>query len=287
MRGSNLTDDIKGNAQGNTLIPGNGADFLQGRGGQDLYIVTQGYGLKTIDNFSPDLALDTLFLIEDYHLIAAKCSGADLKLLVNEREEVQLKAWFTSKRSQHLQVRTADGIIFNLQSSSRKCMDHVKLPQSVDYRNMPPAGQTMLMGFGEFASVEEMYGSPGFDMLGNDKDNWLDPFTGGGIIIGEDGKDTYVVKPEYGTQIVINNYAHDEKEDTVLFQAEFLSTSFTVDGENNDVIISAINKRQNMRLNDYRVEHEHQHLIFQSADGVQFWVRSPIINQSEVLRSLD
>ncbi|XP_047670481.1 uncharacterized protein LOC125141367 isoform X1 [Tachysurus fulvidraco] len=284
LHGSILNDDIKANAQENTIIPGNGTDFLQGRGGQDLYVVTPGYGLKTIDNFSPDLALDTLFIKEDYKLIAVKCSGTNLKLLINEREEVQLKDWFKSKMSQHLEVRTADGIIFNLQSNVNKCMD-IKLPKSVDYRNRIP-GQIMLMNLGEFVSVEKMYGSPGFDnMTGNDKGNWLDPFTGGGIMIGGEGNDTYVVKPEYGTRIEIDNFANDEKEDTVLFQAEFLSTPFLVEGENDDVIISAKNKGQNMmvRLHNYRAGQKHQHLSFQSADGVHFWVRSPITNQSGVL----
>ncbi|XP_053087877.1 uncharacterized protein LOC117596548 isoform X2 [Pangasianodon hypophthalmus] len=286
LHGSNLSDVIKGNAQGNTLIPGTGKDFLQGRGGQDLYIVIPGYGLKTIDNYSPDLVLDTLFLKTDYELITVKCFGLDLNLLVNESKEVRLKAWFNSKMSQHLQVRTADGVIFRLQSNLSKCLDHIKLPQSVDYRNRE-SDQKMLMNTREFLSVEEMYGSPGFDtMTGNDKDNLLDPFTGGGIMIGGEGKDTYIVKPEYGTRIEIDNFAHDEKEDTVLFQSEFLSTPFTVYGENDDVIISANNKGQNMmvRLHNYRAGRKHQHLSFQSADGVHFWVRAPIVNQSEVLQ---
>lgn len=282
---SNLNDEINGNAQGNTLIPGNGADFLQGCGGQDLYIVTPGCGLKTISNFSPDLALDTLFIKEDYKLISVKCFGPDLILLVNDRIEVQLKEWFTSKMSQHLQVRTADGIIFDLQSNVRKCMDHVKLPKSVDYRNGLP-GQIMLMNLGEFVSVEKMYGSPGFDNMIGNRDNWLDLFTGGGIMVGGEGKDTCVVKPEYGTRVEIDNFANDEKEDTVLFQADFLSTSFTVDWENDDVIISAKNKGQNVmvRLYNYRAGQKHQHLSFQSADGVYFRVRSSNTHQSDVLR---
>lgn len=36
----------------------------------------------------------------------------------------------------------------------------------------------------DFASVVEMYGSSGFDsMEGNDKNNMLDPFTGGGSMV--------------------------------------------------------------------------------------------------------
>ncbi|XP_076866489.1 uncharacterized protein LOC143517645 isoform X2 [Brachyhypopomus gauderio] len=300
VRGSNLDDNIKGNGQGNTIIPGEGADFLQGRVGQDLYVVTPGLGLKTIDNYSPDFALDTLFLKVNYELIEIKCSGPDLTIfssfyhipyfkpvrrLKNHREEVHLKQWFISVKSQHLQVRTADGITFNLETNSSKCGDQLKLPQTVDYRTKT-SDQMMLMNNREFVSVVEMYGSSGYDtMIGNDKDNLLDPYTGGGAMTGGQGKDTYTVKPEYGTHIVIDNFAEDGMEDTVLFQAEFLTNPLSVHADNHDVIISANEKGQDMkvRLKNYRAGQKHQHLSFQSADGVHFWVRSPMTNQSQVL----
>ncbi|KAK1785681.1 hypothetical protein P4O66_019035 [Electrophorus voltai] len=286
VRGSNLNDNIKGNAQGNTIMPGDGADFLEGRRGQDWYIITPSLGLKTIDNYSPDLSLDMLLLNENYELIRIKCSGQDLNIFINDQMKVQLKRWFSSVMSQHMQVRTADGIIFNLQTDSHKCGDNLKFPQTVDYRTKT-SFQVMLMNYPEFVSVVEMYGSTGYDiMIGNDKDNLLDPFTGGGIMDGTEGKDTYTVKPEYGTKIVIDNFAVDEKQDTVLFQAEFLTSPITVHAEKYDVIISANEKGQDMkvRLKDYRRGQKQQHLSFQSADGVHFWVRSPITNQSQVLQ---
>ncbi|KAF7694341.1 hypothetical protein HF521_008094 [Silurus meridionalis] len=275
---------MAGNAQGNTFYPRSGSDFLQGRGGQDLYIVTPGLGVKIIDNSSPDMALDTLFFNVNYSLIIVKCFDTNLLLLVNGNKEVWIINWFKSKMSQHLQVQTADGIIFSFQSS--KCTENMKLPKSMDYRKSQP-GQKMLMNRWEFVSVEKMYGSPGFDiMVGNNNDNWLDPFTGGAFMEGGEGMDTYIVKPEYGIRLEIDNFANDEKIDTVLFQAEFLSTPFRVDGENDDIIISAINKGENMmvKLRNYRAGQQHQHLSFQSADGVHFRVRSPVANQSEVLQ---
>ncbi|MGL5625095.1 hypothetical protein [Cetobacterium sp.] len=36
----------------------------------------------------------------------------------------------------------------------------------------------------------------GFDlMVGNNNDNWLDPFTGGAFMEGGEGIDNYIVKP--------------------------------------------------------------------------------------------
>ncbi|XP_046730180.1 uncharacterized protein LOC124401775 isoform X2 [Silurus meridionalis] len=132
LHSSNLNYNIKGNAQGNTFYPRSGSDFLQGRGGQDLYIVTPGHRVKIIDNFSPDMALDTLFFNINYSLIAVEFFDTNLLFLVNGNKEVWLNNWFNSKMSQHLQVQTADGIIFSFQSS--KCTENIKLPKSVDYR---------------------------------------------------------------------------------------------------------------------------------------------------------
>ncbi|XP_049336944.1 uncharacterized protein LOC125802883 [Astyanax mexicanus] len=284
VRGSNRNDRIKGNSVSNTIIPGAGSDLLEGRGGQDVYVVTPGQGTKVIFNYSPDLELDTLLLNEVYERIVPKCFGQDIKLFVNNKEEIQLKSWFSSETSQHLMIRSSDGITFLLPSSSSQCGGLLKIPQSVDYRNANP-GQTMKMNTRKFLSVVEMYGSSGFDiMTGNDRDNWLDPFTGGAILTGGEGKDTYLIKPDYGTLVEIDNFALDEKEDTVQFQAEFLGNNFTVYSENYDVILSVHEKGQNMKvtLKKYGKGNKFQHLNFQTADGVHFRVMSPVTNQSEV-----
>ncbi|XP_070994381.1 multifunctional-autoprocessing repeats-in-toxin-like [Oncorhynchus clarkii lewisi] len=147
VRGSAFNDIIKGNVQRNTIVPGRGTDFLQGRGGED---------------------------------------------------------WVT--------------------------------------------GEIMKMNNSDFASVVEMYGSSGFDsMEGNDKNNMLDPITGGGSMVGGDGEDTYVVNTGYGTNIMIENFAEDERMDTVLFEMDFLGGGqLTVQSDKHDVLMSTGNEQENV-----------------------------------------
>ncbi|KAK6298378.1 hypothetical protein J4Q44_G00314330 [Coregonus suidteri] len=247
VRGSDFNDIIKGNVQRNTIVPGRGTDFLQGRGGEDWYVVTPGQGLKTIENLSPDLATDVLFLKEKYDFINCKCDGPDIYLSINGSEEVLLKGWFHSRNSQHLQIQSADGITFKLESNASSCDGSLKLPQSVDFRNRV-TGEIMKMNNIDFASVVEMYGSSGFDIMeGNNKNNMLDPFTGGGSMAGGDGEDTYVVKTGYGTNVMIENFAEDERMDTVLFEMDFLGGGhLTVQSDKHDVLVSTGNEQENV-----------------------------------------
>ncbi|KAG5261920.1 hypothetical protein AALO_G00290070 [Alosa alosa] len=379
VRGSDLNDNIRGNSQQNTIVPGKGTDFLCGRGGNDWYVVTPGYGLKTVDNYSPDLAADMLYMREAYEFIKCKCDGENLKLLVNDTEQVFIKGWFGSIMSQHLQIQSSDGVIFNLPSSKFICelatsltnsktfqrqmdsqmfnkiseriandgiqqstllgpcvydvdesagvlevmcraapdslvfrgsfagqekfQDHgcpyadqplfssgsmsrryeiyqmvckytlnLKYPQTVDNRQKRSASP-MFMNEREFVSVLELYGSSGFvDMTGNAKDNKLDPYTGGGLMAGLDGTDTYVVKSEYGTNVEIDNLSKDMKEDTVLLEADFFSGSLTVLSEGYNVLIKAKKKGHDMqvRLHKYHLGEQYQHLSFVTSDGVHF-----------------
>ncbi|XP_062383810.1 uncharacterized protein LOC134071203 [Sardina pilchardus] len=121
VRGSDFNDIIRGNSQQNIIVTGKGTDFLCGRGGNDWYVVTPGYGLKTIDNYSPDLAADMLYIREGYEFIKCKCDGENLKLLINGTEQVFIKGWFGSIMSQHLQIQSSDGVTFNLPSNTFIC----------------------------------------------------------------------------------------------------------------------------------------------------------------------
>ncbi|KAJ8373575.1 hypothetical protein SKAU_G00041550 [Synaphobranchus kaupii] len=277
VRGSNFNDDIRGNAKHNMIVPGGGNDFMQGRGGEDWYIVSPGHGTKTINNYSPDMATDMLLLKERYSNINAQCDGMDAVLYINNAKEVILQGWFQSKQWQHLQIQSDDGYVFKLESNVSNCVSPRKYPVSVDFRKRS-TGVCMEMDNNEFSSVVEMYGSSGVDeMIGNDQDNMLDPYTGGARMEGGEGKDTYIVKPGYGTNLTINNYAEDESVDVVMFDASFQVDNFTVKSEHQNVLVSAREGAEKMQvlLARYGAGKRWQHLHFQTADGVHFLVKVP------------
>ncbi|XP_068178618.1 uncharacterized protein [Antennarius striatus] len=303
VRGSNFSDVIRGNKEHNVIFPGRGRDFMQGRGGEDWYVISSGQGAKTIDNLSPDLETDFLFLNVQYEDITGTCNGQDILILVKGMTQVYLHKWFLSKNSQHLQVRTSDGVTAGLITDINQCGLFVMLPLIVDYRNQEPQllhslpdkvqylvdyacfryeitsgepscrfkGRLMLMA--ETDSVKDMYGSSGLDvMMGNSNDNLLDPHTGGALMSGGNGTDTYVIKHGFG-DFLIDNFAEDNKVDTVLVDVGFLDwDQITVTTFTQDLVLEITRKegRQLVVLNKYVLGEQHQHLEFLSSDGVTF-----------------
>ncbi|KAJ3603599.1 hypothetical protein NHX12_028344 [Muraenolepis orangiensis] len=323
VRGSDLNDVIKGNQGRNTIFPGKGDDFVEGRGGEDWYVITPGQGLKTINNYSPDMTMDTMFLKEQYQHIMSVCEGNHVILLVNGSESVVLKQWFISNMYQHLDFQTTDGITFKLGSNTISCGDSLMLPITVDYRKQETRpltaqlkqqklsvvvqpittvcfnynghyvtkemcgyqGRQMIMN--DVGSVMNLYGSAGFDvMIGNNNNNLLDPFTGGALMSGGEGRDTYIIKPGYGHDILIDNFAEDMYDDTMLVAMDFLSGGqmiLTTVGKDLKVNITNGGEILHICLLNYHSSPKHQHLILQSSDGVFFRLRDQSGNESNTL----
>ncbi|CAK6979910.1 uncharacterized protein LOC108874983 isoform X1, partial [Scomber scombrus] len=301
VRGSEFDDVIRGNKENNIFTPGRGHDVIQGRGGEDWYVITPGQGVTIINNQSPDRAMDILFLKEQYKHIAGTCEGQSINILVNGSKEVILQNWFESKSYQHLQIRTSDGITAGLMSNLSSCDESLIFPLTVDYRNQKPeplvfefeecflytskhssewffCGNEGMMMNNNFDSVREMYGSSGFDiMFGNSKENVLDPYTGGALMSGGEGKDTYIIKHEYGDNLIIDNFAEDQNMDTVLLDIDFLHGSqIALDSSTGDlnVTITAKGNQSRFSLLNYNNGPQHQHINFQTSDGVHFKLKS-------------
>ncbi|CAJ1069570.1 uncharacterized protein LOC122876757 [Xyrichtys novacula] len=320
IRGSHLSDVIRGNKEHNVIIPGEGNDYVEGRGGEDWYVITPGQGTKTINNQSPDTALDYLFLKEGFQNIVCDCKGQNIIISLHGRVDIILQNWFVSKNHQHLQIKTGDGVTAGLISDISNCDRSLMLPLTFDFTKQNPEplfpfrmkflrwlanvesdsldiryyphysfskrmalteifssdGKVMVMD--RVNSVKEMLGSPGFDiMVGNSNANVLDPYTGGALLIGGGGKDIYRIKRGYGYRIMIDNFAEDQNTDTVLVDMDFLSGSqVTLDSYERDVIISITTNGEKIRLQllNYNNGFQHQHVEFQSSDGVKFLLKS-------------
>ncbi|XP_062261660.1 uncharacterized protein LOC133969290 isoform X2 [Platichthys flesus] len=312
VRGSEFSDVIRGNKEHNVFLPGEGNDYLEGKGGEDWYVITPGHGTKSISNFSPDLVMDILFIKDQYQNITCTCYAPNIIISVSGRENVILNSWFESKYHQHLQIKTSDGITAGLSSNISSCDDIKTLmfPITVDYRNQKPEAlsqkeserggehpecfryrsrnskqrlfcglQGKVMDMAEVHSVKDMLGSAGFDiMVGNRKDNLLDPSTGGALLSGGEGEDTYIIKQGYGDNLVIDNFANDQKLDTVLIDMDFVAGGqVTLDSSSTgDVNVTITTKGEQLKftLMGYNDSNQTQHLEFQSSDGVVFRLKS-------------
>ncbi|KAM4578014.1 uncharacterized protein V3H82_007522 [Fundulus diaphanus] len=306
--GSNSNDNHKENNKHDVFLPRDGEHCIEGGSGEDWYVITPGEGIKTINNQSPDLVFDKLFLKTPYGSLSCDCVEDNITILVNMSKTVVLQNWFLSKDYQHLLLRTSDGVTAGLQTHKSSCGEALIMPLIIDYRNQTPEELRPFDEHGCYSytskdsgrvfcgiqgkkiemqanySVKEMYGSSGFDiMVGNKNDNLLDPYTGGAIMSGHEGKDTYVIKHGYGqSNLLIENFAEDQRTDTVLVDMDFIDGGQVVldsSAEDLSVTIKTEGEDLKFKLIRYSVGEPHQHLDFLSSDGVRFRLKP--LNSSE------
>lgn len=275
--GSTHNDFVIGNDKDNYMSGGKGSDTMEGKEGQDVYVVKEGDGNVIIKNFARDDRIDTLLFGADYEDIELDSLFGDLVITahrhVYERKiEVTVEKWFLGgKPYQHMVVRSADGVVFELPTTE---LSLVKTAKVLDNSKLSTNTNTTLTG--EWAQVERVLGSEGNDTItGNSLTNYMDPGIGSAHMRGNNGSDTYVVR-NYGEGNVIDNYARDNRPDTVVFAVPFFSIDTEILGA--DIQMNSITSRGHVstRLKDYTTEPKNRHLTVLTEDGYTFVL--PTIN---------
>ena len=287
--GSGEDNQVMGNDHDNYIAGGGGQDTVSGREGADTYVIK---GLQTsrkrrntvaqsnsrciIHNYAMDKKTDLLLYDADFSDINLSAEGKNLEILSSTSAElnVVLINWFKGPQYQHLMVRSKDGIAFTPPSASgaQPGSSLVKTAVMID-KSKSDSSVTIDLTDSPFQNVERAIGSPHSDTItGNHKDNYMDPREGGGSMRGNNGSDTYVLKPGYGHND-IHNTADDSIADTVLFGANF-----------HQIVVS--NNTQSVTLNytdpsnstdsfsatlvDYVRNSAARHLTVVSSDGISF-----------------
>ena len=268
--GSSHDDTMIGNHKDNYMSGGQGHDSMEGRGGRDVYVVKEGDGKTVIKNFAEDGEIDALLLGVNYEEIQLSSLFGDLVLSAHSSTpeksvKVTIKEWFFGAANQHMVVRSADGVVFELPTTEYSL---TKTARFVD--NSKLTTKTNLSLTGKWSQVERVLGSTGNDtVLGNSLSNYIDPGNGRSLLIGNNGSDTYVIR-NYGNQNVknvINNHAKDNRPDTVMLAVPFFSIDAKIRG--NDIYITS-KGRVSAQLKNYVSEPKNRHLTVVTEDGYSF-----------------
>ena len=116
-----------------------------------------------------------------------------------------------------------------------------------------------------------------YRIYGNNLNSYLDPGAGSGYnyqhLEGRNGSDTYVLQHGYGEFNEINNYAEDNKLDTLQLGLEFGDISVSFHSEN-DVILASKTRPSSLSINilDYSHSVSYQHLQIVTTDKITFEV---------------
>ena len=281
VAGTKDNNAIIGNGLDNYIAGGGGHDTMGGGPGADTYVVKLPPQDQTnstreahcrILNYATDGKTDILLYDANFDNIITNDMGRTLKITDRSSSNISvlLIDWFLGPRYQHLLVRSRDGVAFTLPLTLTSAQSPVAVMIDKSQSEHPT---TIDLTDAKFHKVERVIGSPHLDVItGNQMDNYIDPREGGGTVRGNNGSDTYVLKPGYG-QINIQNVATDNVADTVLFGANYSQISVT--NNTHSVTLqytdpSDATKSFSATLVDYVVSSEARHLTILSSDGLTF-----------------
>ncbi|CAB3988828.1 iron-regulated -like [Paramuricea clavata] len=279
---SPLSDHIVGNAQSNFLSCSGGEDFLEGGEGSDNYVVKKSCTKATINNFDSRKKSDLLYIDATFEILQSEKHNSDLRIISKRgTPEITLRSWFESNESQHLGVRTADGVTLRIGEEGQlepievskdpnecRCKNAECNTDVITY-NLSEAPWTSVIRF----QLKSSHCS--YTIYGNSLNNYLDPGAGNGYnyqhLEGRGGSDTYVLSHGYGEFNEINNFADDNTTDILQFGVEFEDIGVYFHAEN-DVILASKSRSSSLsvRILDYFRSYKYQHLQIVTANKVTF-----------------
>jgi Ca2+-binding RTX toxin-like protein len=279
---SPLSDHIVGNAQSNFLSCSGGEDFLEGGEGSDNYVVKASCTKATINNFDSRKKSDLLYIDATFGILQSQKHNSDLRIITKRgTPEITIRSWFESNESQHLGIRTADGITLRIGEDGQlepievskdpnecRCKNSECNTDVITY-NLTEAPWTSVIRF----QLKSSHCS--YNIYGNNLNNYLDPGAGNGYnyqhLAGRGGSDTYVLSHGYGEFNEINNFADDNMTDIVQFGVEFEDIGVYFHAEN-DVILASKSRSSSLsvRILDYFRSNKYQHLQIVTANKVTF-----------------
>ena len=277
-------DHIVGNAQTNFLSCTGGEDYLEGGEGTDNYVVKKTCQKATINNFDSRQKVDLVYLEETFVNLAVQKVSKDLKVTSKHvTPTLVLRDWFNSADYQHLGIRTIDGITLRINSSTTVKLEPYEVSKDptecqCTQESCAKGVITYSLDVDPWLSVvrlELKSSHCSYKIYGDQLNNYLDPGSGNGYyyqhLQGRNGSDTYVLNHGYGEFNEINNYADDDKVDTLQLGMEFEDINVYFHGQN-DAILSSKTRPSSLsvRILDYFRGAKYQHLQIISADKVIF-----------------
>ncbi|KAL3847703.1 hypothetical protein ACJMK2_018600 [Sinanodonta woodiana] len=127
---STHSDHIIVNNKDNFLsCSGGDPDYLEGRGGQDLYVIKKTCSKAHISNYDPFEKLDKILVKSDYNSLRVEMDSKD-SVVIRSKESammIVLLNWFVNSTYQHLVVETEDGVTCTVPTSKDEVMKTMNL----------------------------------------------------------------------------------------------------------------------------------------------------------------
>eukprot|EP00794_Sanderia_malayensis_P016205 gene16205-17836_t len=280
-----LPDTLIGNDAPN-FISSHGNDFIKGKGGSDTYKIAKNCLNTVIDNYDIHFDNDVIYIDQDFEDIelSYEPTNQSLEITTGNKKAVTLFKWFQNKIYRHASLRTTDGYsailpdTYNEEQVDSK-LQAVAIEISLEDEDCSyglktyDLSQKKYMGISKFTAKSDKCS---YNIIGNSLNNHLDPGPGNpyGVqfLEGGDGSDSYVIGANYGEFNEINNYAKDSLIDFVLLSVEYAYIEVDIEQDSNDIIVTSTSSSNlvNVKIKNFFLGKEYQHIVFQSADQITF-----------------
>eukprot|EP00794_Sanderia_malayensis_P000879 gene879-177_t len=280
-----LPDTLIGNDAPN-FISSHGNDFIQGNGGSDAYKIAKNCLNTVINNYDIHLDNDIIYIDQDFKDIELNYepTNKSLEIDIGNNNAITLLNWFQNKTYRHASLRTTDGYLailpdtYNEEQVDSK-LQAVAIEISLEDEDCSYGSKTYdlsqrkYMGISKFTAMSDKCS---YNVTGNSLNNHLDPGPGNPygvqLLEGGNGSDTYVIGANYGEFNEINNYANDSLIDFVLLSVEYAYIEVDIEQDSNDIIVTSTSSSNlvNVRIKNFFLGKDYQHIVFQSADHITF-----------------
>ncbi|MCX4028169.1 hypothetical protein H0A36_09030 [Endozoicomonas sp. SM1973] len=273
LHGDQGFDTIEGYGGNDTLVAGIGGGYLKGGEGFDTYQIQGNETKVEIDNIATDEKQDTLRFTQGLQNLALQRKGHHLTLAYLATE-VQLIDWFTQQKH-HLSVSVIDET--NHQAGELN-FAIVNQTLELQYLNLTYANNTsykvdLMDGYYQWQhqgrthtqQLNQLSQTKVFVQMGNGND-WLSTSKGLNHVSGSNGNDTYELT-EQDTTLVIENYAEDNKLDTLEW-ANLRFESLSIKRENNSLLLlNAADRSQQVIVKGWFTGAQYRHLQVKNQQG--------------------
>lgn len=215
-----------------------------------------------INNRADDGLTDFLIFNFDYHDLVVQREGHNLRITTSYGvHNVSVDNWFHDDTYKHMVFKTADGVLFKISGSVIGQINLVPYALTAEGASKSQVHDARKQ---EYSEVVTLIGSTHNDYLyGNDNDNKLNGGNGSDVLFGGEGQDSYAFEEGVYT---INNYATDEKSDTLVYPANYVNIHASATGNNLCITDQMSNNRA--CIQNWFVSESYRHLLVITADGI-------------------
>ena len=257
---------LKGNGGNDSFYLGPQHTYVEGNVGEDTYFLDGNSTHVTLNNSDAQETDDFMIIPKRYYDLSFSSSGNDAIITAGSSFKVTIQSWFSDSAHQHLNFKTSDFVLFNIERQSNQAVGVPYALTGAENTEFVRLNTGPGVGRQGYPTVKYLVGSDHDDYLyGYKNDDMIEPGKGSDYMYGGNGSDTYNIKNKDGNDKILN-LASDEKLDIVLFPGSTRSMRASRSSSNNDLIIQS--GAYQLTIESWFSGMTYQHVTLYSRDSI-------------------